>query len=76
MGLEDSRSVASWVGSQEATFGEIKTPEQVMEEIDAVTAEDVQALAQELLLDERLNLVVIGPYDDAAPFERGLTFGN
>ncbi len=39
MGLEDSRSVASWVGSQEATYGEVKTPEQVMELIDAVTVE-------------------------------------
>ncbi len=76
MGLEDSRAVASWVGSQEATFGEIKTPEQVMEEIDAVSAEDVQALAQQLLRDERLNLVVIGPYDDPAPFEQNLTFGR
>ena len=76
MGLEDSRSVASWVGSQEATFGEIKTPEQVMDEIDAVSADDVQALAQELFRDDRLNLVVIGPYDDAGPFEEKLTFGE
>ena len=45
MGLEDSRSVASWVGSQEATYGEIKTPEQIMELIDAVTVEQVQAVA-------------------------------
>jgi predicted Zn-dependent peptidase len=74
MGLEDSRSVASWVGAQEATFGEIKTPEEVMEEIDAVSAEDVQALAHELFRDDRLNLVVIGPYDDPAPFEQSLTF--
>ncbi|MBA2289966.1 MAG: insulinase family protein [Chloroflexia bacterium] len=74
MGLEDSRSVASWVGAQEATFGEIKTPEEVMEEIDAVSAEDVQALAHELFRDDRLNLVVIGPYEDPAPFEQSLTF--
>jgi predicted Zn-dependent peptidase len=74
MGLEDSRSVASWVGAQEATFGEIKTPEEVMEEIDAVSAEDVQALAHGLFRDDRLNLVVIGPYDDPAPFEQSLTF--
>lgn len=76
MGLEDSRSVASWVGSQEATFGEIKTPEEVMDEIDAVSAEDVQALARDLFRDDRLNLVVIGPYDDPAPFEQSLTFGT
>lgn len=75
MGLEDSRSVASWVGSQEATYNEIKTPEEIMERIDAVTVEDVQAVAQELLRDDRLNLVLIGPYEDDGSFAEHLTFG-
>src|ERR671916_2512791 len=71
MGLEDSRSVAGWIGSQEATYGEIKTPEQVMERIEAVTAEEVQELSRELFRDERLSLAVVGPYDDEDKF-RGL----
>lgn len=62
MGLEDSRSVASWVGSQEATYGVIETPEQLMEHIDAVTVEDVQSLANDLFKDELLSLALIGPY--------------
>ncbi len=62
MGLEDSRSVASWVGSQEATYGTIETPEEFMEHIDAVTVEDVQSLANDLLQDHLLSLVLIGPY--------------
>jgi predicted Zn-dependent peptidase len=62
MSLEDSRSVASWVGSQEATYGEMLTPEQVMEKIDAVTVEDVQQLAGELLRDDRFSLALIGPF--------------
>jgi predicted Zn-dependent peptidase len=68
MGLEDSRSVASWVGSQELTYGEIKTPEEVMEKIEAVTAEQVHELAGELFRDDRLNLAVVGPYADEQPF--------
>jgi predicted Zn-dependent peptidase len=68
MGFEDSRSVAAWIGSQEATYGEIKTPEEVMEKIEAVTAEDVQDLAQELFRPDRLNLALIGPYSDPKPF--------
>lgn len=68
MSLEDSRSVASWVGSQEATYGEILTPEEVMERIDAVTAEDVQQLAGELIRRERFSLAVIGPYANEAEF--------
>jgi len=70
MGFEDSRAVAAWIGSQEATYGEIKTPEEVMAKIEAVTAEDVQELAQELFVPERLNLALIGPYSDPAPFTR------
>lgn len=62
MSLEDSRSVASWIGSQEATYGEIMTPEQVMERIDAVTVEDVQALSAELLRADRFSLALIGPF--------------
>ena len=68
MGLEDSRSVASWVGSQELTYGEIRTPEEVMERIEAVTREDVQELAGELFQTDKLSLALIGPYSDEAKF--------
>lgn len=73
MGLEDSRAVSGWIGSQEATYGEIKTPEEVMEHINAVTVEDVQQLANDLIYDEHLNLVLIGPYDDPTAFDSLLT---
>lgn len=62
MGMEDSRSVASWVGSQESTYGYIETPEELMAHIDAVTVEDVQTLAQELFQTNKFSLVLIGPY--------------
>ena len=71
MGLEDSRSVASWIGSQELTYGEIKTPEEVMEKIDAVTAREVQTLADELFQTKKLSLALIGPFSDDAAL-RGL----
>ena len=70
MGFEDSRSVAAWIGSQEATYGEIKTPEEVMARIEAVTAEQVQELAQELFRPDRLSLALIGPYTDPKPFQQ------
>jgi predicted Zn-dependent peptidase len=73
MGLEDSRSVASWVGGQEATYGEIKTPEEIMEEIDSVTIAQVQELADELFRPERYSLAVIGPYRDERLFRDLLT---
>ena len=73
MGLEDSRSVASWIGSQEATYGEIKTPEEIMELIDQVTVDDVQGLAHDLVREDRLSLALIGPYADSEPFGQLLT---
>jgi predicted Zn-dependent peptidase len=42
---------------------------QVLEGLNAVTAEDVQRVAQELIRDDRLRLAVIGPFDDAERFE-------
>ena len=70
MGLEDSRAVAGWIGSQELLFEEILTPDQVMDEIDQVTSEEVQELAGELLQPERLSLAVIGPFPDEDRFRK------
>ncbi len=63
MGLEDSRSVAGWVGSQELIFGDILTPEQVIERIQSVTSEDILELSRELFVPERLSLAVVGPIE-------------
>jgi predicted Zn-dependent peptidase len=45
-------------------------PEEVLAGVDAVTAEDVQRVAQDVISDERLRLALIGPFDDAAHFEQ------
>jgi predicted Zn-dependent peptidase len=68
MGLEDSRAVAGWIGSQELLFEEILTPDEVMDEIDNVTSEQVLELATEILRPERLSLAVIGPFPDEDRF--------
>lgn len=71
MGMEDSRSLASWIGSQELTYGEIKTPEEVMEKIVAVTADEVQELAQEIFQENLMSVAVVGPHDeDPEPFRK------
>lgn len=69
MGLEDSRSVAAWIGGQELVYGEIETPEEVMARIDAVRADEMQTLATELIREDRLNLVVVGPFEDESKFK-------
>lgn len=64
LGLEDTRSVASWAGGQELLMDRIMTIEEVVEQIEAVTADQVLEMAQELFLPERLRLAVVGPYKD------------
>jgi predicted Zn-dependent peptidase len=44
--------------------------DEVIDGLNAVAAEDVQRVAQDLIADERLRLAVIGPFDDSARFEQ------
>jgi predicted Zn-dependent peptidase len=44
--------------------------DEVLEGLNAVTAEDVQRVAQDLISDEKLRLAVIGPFDDPERFEK------
>jgi predicted Zn-dependent peptidase len=41
-----------------------------MAAIDAVSAEDVQRVAQELIAEDRFKLALIGPFDDADRFQK------
>ena len=45
-------------------------PEEVLAGISAVTAEDVQRVAQDILQEDRLRLAVIGPFDDSDRFDK------
>jgi predicted Zn-dependent peptidase len=48
----------------------VTEPEEVLTGLEAVTAEDVQRVAQELIDDQALRLAVIGPFEDAERFEK------
>jgi predicted Zn-dependent peptidase len=50
--------------------GVIDEPDQVLRELDAVTAQDVQDVARDLLEAKQLYLAVVGPFDDPARFEK------
>ena len=45
-------------------------PSEVLSGLGAVTVEDVQRVAQELITDDALRLAVVGPFDDADRFEK------
>jgi predicted Zn-dependent peptidase len=67
--MEDSRSVAGWLGGQEVLTGKILTVDQVIAIIDAITAEELQRLASDLLDGEKLRLAVVGPISPDKPLE-------
>ena len=54
---------------REVLEGEVEEPEDVLAGIDAVTVEDVQRVAQDVLGRNGLKLALIGPFDDAERFE-------
>jgi predicted Zn-dependent peptidase len=61
LALETSNEVAFWVGGQEMTTGKIKTPREIMKEVEGVTASSLQRVASEIIVGSGLNLVAISP---------------
>jgi predicted Zn-dependent peptidase len=55
---------------REVLEGEAVEPTEVLEQLDAVTAEDIQRVAQDVIARGGLRLALIGPFDDAERFEK------
>lgn len=64
LGLEDSGAVSAWYGRQALLLDKMLAPDDVLNAYDAVTAEDVQRIAQSLFVDEQLYLAAVGPFGD------------
>lgn len=67
--LEDTHSVASWLGGQEALLDEVRELDENLVRIDAVTVEDIQRVSRAIFTDEWLRLALIGPHKDAVQFD-------
>jgi predicted Zn-dependent peptidase len=72
--MEDSRAVSDWLGGQELLVGKVRTVDEVIAQIDAVTEEDVRRIARRLLITEQLNLAVVGPFRSERRFLSLLKF--
>jgi predicted Zn-dependent peptidase len=72
--MEDSRSVAGWGGGQEVLTNKILSVDEVVSIIDAITAEQVAEVAQELFVEEELRLAIVGPTQDNNELEGLLRF--
>ena len=71
--MEDSRSVAGWMGGQEILTNRVLSVDEVMSIIDTITAEELSQLARELLTGDQLRLAVVGPVTADEHLEELLT---
>jgi predicted Zn-dependent peptidase len=55
---------------REVLEGRAAEPEELLAGLDAVTVEDVQRVAQDVIAGEGMRLAVIGPFDDPTRFEK------
>ena len=72
LGMEDTRGVSTWMGSQEALLGHVLDVDQVVGFIEGVTPDDVQRVADDLVMTEKLNLAVVGPNRGESRFRKAL----
>lgn len=80
MKLEGSDDVANWYArqailsiTQEREQGKGKAiiePKTFLAQVNKITPQDILNVAKELFRDEKLNLAIIGPYEDEKKFEK------
>ncbi len=68
--LETPQGLTMFGLRREVLEGRAADPQEVLDGLDAVTIEDVQRVAKDLVSDDRLRLALIGPFDDAERFEK------
>jgi predicted Zn-dependent peptidase len=68
--LEETRSLASWLGSQELLLNRIYSLEEVVAQIDAVRHDDLMRVAEGNFSRASLNMAVIGPFDGPDRFKQ------
>jgi predicted Zn-dependent peptidase len=70
--VEDTSAVASWYGSRAIRGLPLLTPDETVARFEAVTREDISAIAHEVIDESRLRIAIVGPYSDAEPLLHGV----
>ena len=71
--MEDTSNLSMWLGGQGLLKNYILTVDEVVSIIDAITADDIQRIAQDILVPEKLNASIVGPVHDHEQIEEILT---
>ena len=70
LGLEHSDAVANAYAGPVLFENKVLTPEEELGKIKKVTLEEVHQVAKDIFDDNKLNLAVIGPFEDEEPFKQ------
>lgn len=68
--LEDTRSIASWIGGQELLLNQVLTVDDVMRIIDEIQPSTLTRIAAEIYRTDNLHLAVVGPFKHEDRFAR------
>jgi len=70
LGLEHSDAVANAYAGPVLFENKVLTPEEELGKIKKVTLQEIHDVAKEIFDDAKLNLAVIGPFEDEEPFKK------
>ena len=74
LSLEDCEEYSHLLAKYELLRGGAKDPEEIYRLIDAVTVADIRRVAEDLFVEEKMKVAVIGPYADEKRFEDLMKF--
>lgn len=66
--MEDTRSVAGWLGSQELLLGRVQSVDEIVREFDRVTRDDVLRVGRKFLSPSLAKIAAVGPFEDDQVF--------
>jgi predicted Zn-dependent peptidase len=70
LSLEDPKGMILFGLRNEVLEGAQREPDDVLAQLDKVTIEDIQRVAQDIIREDRLNFALIGPFDDPDRFQK------
>jgi predicted Zn-dependent peptidase len=71
--LENPQGMIVFGLGREVLNDPVLEPDEVLAGLDAITAEDMQRVAQDVIAANGLNLALIGPFEDEKPFQELLS---
>jgi predicted Zn-dependent peptidase len=60
--MEDTRAVSGWLGGQEMLNGHVRTPDEIVALLEAVTGDDIRRVARKLIDQTRMTMAIVGPF--------------